>query len=138
MGTTLEEVVTKATKFTASRPLTEAESELLLQHTEPIPFAQIDPRLAALPKLCVFDMRCIEYLQDCFSSNQLLDASDSGQGKPAQWLLLVVAGQIAAVKLDKTHESVSVHRLKGESEDVGKLVMERVLHWMWLRLTSNC
>ena len=134
----LSEVVTKAVKFTASRQLTEEESGVLLGNVEAAELAGIDARLGTIGKMGVFDGRCLEYLQDCFSANQMIITQESGPGKPCQWLLLSFSGKLGFVKLDKTTDTLSIHRLKGEDDEPARLIVERVLHWMWLRLTSNC
>lgn len=134
----LADTLIKAVRFTASRPLTEAESEMLIANTEEVSLETLDPRLQPLSALSVFDVRCVEYLQDCFSSNQLLSTSSSGPGKPTQWLLVTESGKVCLAKLDKSSDSLRIYRLKGEDDELPRALIDRVLHWLWLRLTSNC
>lgn len=139
MEARFQQVLAKATRFTVSRKLTLEEAEEMLQRARLVPFEVLDPRLQSLSDLAVFDIKCIEYLQDCFSSHQLLPNADGSTGRSALWLYINHIGNSALVKLDRTRDTVSIHLIT-ESEDLetAREIVQRLMHWLWLRLASNC
>jgi len=139
MDARFQQVLSKATRFTVSRKLTLEEAEEMILRAHQVPFEVLDPRLKSLNDLAVFDIRCIEYLQDCFNSHQLLPNSDGGAGRSALWLYINHMGNSALLKLDRTRDTVSVHLLtEEEGMETAREVVQRLLHWLWLRLASNC
>ncbi len=139
MDARFQQVLAKATRFTASRKLTKEETEEMLSQARLVPFETLDPRLQPLNDLAVFDVRCIEYLQECFSSNQLLPTADAGSGRSALWLYINHIGNSALLKLDRTRDTVSLYSITNdEDQEAVKEIMQKLMHWLWLRLASNC
>lgn len=135
MDARFQQVFLKATRFTASRKLSPEETEELLGKARLVPFETLDPRLKSMNDLGVFDMRCIEYLQECFSSHQVLSTGESAR----LWLYINHLGTPVLVKLDRSKDTISIHRLAEEDAmDTPNEVAQRLLHWLWLRLASNC